>query len=81
MNRLVGFWLLSLVVVGLLASVVTAQVARSTPPRIVSGSDVGFRIEGRDTKGQPTGKLMVRIDGEWMAVSNSVERAPAITSR
>jgi hypothetical protein len=40
----------------------------STQPKSVfSGVDVGFRIEGR--KGNtPVGRLVVRIDGQWVAV-------------
>ena len=33
MRRLIGFWLLSLVLVATLASIVTAQI-QSTPPRL-----------------------------------------------
>jgi hypothetical protein len=34
--------------------------------RIVSGSDVGFRVEGKDVAGRPMGRWMVRIDGQWV---------------
>jgi hypothetical protein len=80
MNRLVALWLMSLAVVGLLASIATAQVTRTTP-RVVSGGDIGFRIEGRDVKGQPVGRLVVKIDGDWVPVSDSIQPAPALTSR
>ena len=36
-------------------------------PTLFSGVDVGFRIEGR--KGNtPVGRLVVRIDAQWVAV-------------
>lgn len=39
-------------------------------PRVVSGSDVGFRIEGR--RGNAViGALVVRVDGEWVDVDGS----------
>jgi hypothetical protein len=49
--------------------VVKAQVfempRRLPEPRIVSGPDLGFRIEA-DQKGTPIGKLVIRVDGEWI---------------
>jgi hypothetical protein len=40
------------------------------PPIVLSGSDVGFRIESRagDTV---YGRIVVRIKGEWIAVGDS----------
>ena len=59
-------WVVSLFAV---ASVVKAQVfeqPRPLPePRIVSGADLGFRIEA-DQRGVPVGKVVVRIDGRWV---------------
>lgn len=50
---------------------VPPQVVREAP-RVVSGSDVGFRIEGRrgDTV---VGALVVRVDGEWVDVDASAD--------
>lgn len=61
-------WVFSLLAV---VSVVKAQVfeqARPLPePRIVSGPDVGFRIEA-DQNGTPVGRLVVRLNGKWIDV-------------
>ena len=40
------------------------QVQR-VPPKVMSGEDFGFRVEGRrgDT---PVGTLVIRVNGEWM---------------
>ncbi|MGE3705503.1 MAG: hypothetical protein AB7I13_09545 [Vicinamibacterales bacterium] len=36
-------------------------------PRIVTGEDIGFRIDGIDPRtGVPTGTLVIRVNGEWM---------------
>ena len=35
------------------------------PPITLSGADIGFRVEGRQGSAV-TGRLMVRIDGEWV---------------
>ena len=81
-TRSIGFvaalWILSLLVVG---SMVRAQSYRvnPVPPRVISGADFGFRIEG-EQNGVPVGVPVVRINGEWMAVkvgSASGEVRPA----
>jgi hypothetical protein len=48
------------------------------PPRIVSGNDLGFRIEGTDPRtGNPTGTWMVRLGGEWMEIGHAGAVRPA----
>ena len=43
------------------------QSAQPGTPTLFSGVDVGFRMEGR--KGNtPVGRLVVRIDAQWVAV-------------
>lgn len=35
--------------------------------RVLSGADIGFRIEGTDPRtGQPTGTWVVRLNGRWV---------------
>ena len=46
---------------------VTAQVVevKPVPPRVMTGADVGFRVEG--IRGNtPVGTLVVRVNGEWV---------------
>jgi len=76
-------WTLSLVAVAAIASALTS--AQAGPPRnlglpvpeitegttIVSGSDIGFRIE-RTRDGVPIGTLVVRIDGRWVEAGTTV---------
>ena len=50
---------------------------RSPQPQVLSGADIGFRIEGTDFRGRPTGTLVVRIDGSWVAVGTSGGIHPA----
>jgi hypothetical protein len=62
---LAALWVLSLVAV---VTIVNAQVYRMNPlaePRILSGPDFGIRIEA-EQNGKPVGRLVVRIDGEWV---------------
>jgi hypothetical protein len=70
-------WALSLVVVSALSS--SAQTQRggrpgpdraTESPTVVSGSDVGFRIE-RTQDGIPVGKVVVRVDGRWVDTATS----------
>ena len=48
---------------------VAAAQPRSTPPglepNVVSGADIGFRIDGFDGR-QPVGTLVVKVDGRWV---------------
>jgi hypothetical protein len=51
-----------------LAVLVSAQLLQDRPvqpPVVLSGSDVGFRVEGQ--RGDAvTGTLVVRVDGKWI---------------
>jgi len=60
-SRLALVFLTSLVAAGLWVS---AQVPPQAPV-VISGSDIGFRVEGR--RGNvPIGRLVVRVDGQWV---------------
>ena len=75
MRRLVGFWVLSLVLVATLASIVTAQI--QSTPRVMSGDDFGFRVDGVDRiTNVPFGQLVIRVKGEWVEVGGA-RRIPA----
>src|SRR5690349_9685925 len=78
MSKVAIVWLASLALVAALASAVTAQVLRLQPreQRVVSGSDVGFRVEGADSKGRPVGTLVIRVNGEWVEVAQSIRATP-----
>jgi hypothetical protein len=43
-----------------------ALASQSNEPRVLSGSDLGFRIHGTARDGAPIGELVVRIDGKWV---------------
>jgi hypothetical protein len=71
---LVVLWSLSLVVA------VTIAMAQAVPPMapiIVSGNDVGFRIEGQRGL-MPVGKIVVRIEGQWVDAALSQLGTPLI---
>ena len=58
-------WALSLLVIATWAG---AQAQRWTPltePVVVSGNDMGFRVEWMNGK-VPTGKIVVRLNGQWV---------------
>jgi hypothetical protein len=87
MRRLIAFWLGLLVVVVVLASGLTLLAQAPSPrdrprplfpSRILSGADVGFRVEGTDPRtGNPTGTWMIRVDGEWTEVGAIPRIKPA----
>ncbi len=50
-----------------------AQLRSAPPPqaKILSGSDIGFRVEGVDPRtGGPTGTWMLRVNGEWVEIGS-----------
>lgn len=61
---LVVLWLGSLIGV----ATVTAQVGtQQVPPKILSGPDVGFRVESIDPKnGSVLGRIVVNVNGKWV---------------
>jgi hypothetical protein len=74
--KLAILWALSLVAVGAISSLAQAQGPGQRPglqfnffltesPTVVSGNDVGFRIE-RTQDGILIGRLVVRVDGRWV---------------
>ena len=38
------------------------------PPQIISGADFGFRVDSVAPDGTPTGKIVVRQNGQWVEV-------------
>ncbi len=55
------------------AAITSFAVAQSQAPqpRVLSGAGLGFRVEGMDRNGNPTGTLVVRVNGEWVEASTS----------
>lgn len=60
---LAAAWLVSLVAVAAVAQ--SASVTPLQKPVVVSGDDVGFRIEGHQGA-TPVGTLVIRVDGRWV---------------
>jgi hypothetical protein len=59
---------------------VTAQAVAITkvPPKVMTGTDVGFRVEGlRGTT--PVGTIVLKVNGEWVAAEDNraYRRSPA----
>ena len=87
MHKWIVLWLTSLVlVVGLTSALMRAQ-GQVAPPfggqdpptdvRIVSGSDLGFRVEGINRAGEPTGTLVIRVKGQWVPARFTPDVRPA----
>jgi hypothetical protein len=66
MSRTVTLLVVALVVVASAWAAAQAIGAQKVdPPMVVSGPDVGFRVEA--WRGStPVGQLVVRIDGQWV---------------
>jgi hypothetical protein len=84
MQKWIVLWLASLAVVAGFIALMRAQAPSQVPPpftsqappapRVVSGADIGFRVEG-NKDGRAVGTLVVRINGQW------VETAASLTAR
>ena len=61
---LVVFWVASLIVVAAFAAAQT-KMNRLPSPVVLSGADVGFRVEGK-VGNTPAGTLVIRVNGEWI---------------
>ena len=71
-------WTASLIIVGPWGRAQTPD-NRAKPPYVISGSDLGFRVEGR--RGDSvTGTFVVRINGQWV-VADRVERLHPLTDK
>lgn len=62
-------WAASIVAAGAWAhaQAPVAPAPSSQPPTIISGNDIGFRVDSRKGK-TPVGTLVVRVDGQWVEV-------------
>ena len=84
MQKWIVLWLASLAVVaGFTSALMRAQASSQVPPpftsqappaRVLSGADIGFRVEG-NKDGRAVGTLVVRINDKW------VETAASLTAR
>jgi hypothetical protein len=70
MKSVLLLWVLSLVLVSM-ATYAAAQTRRPAQPT-VSGNDIGFRVDGTDSKGQPFGVLLIRYNGEWVETGSTM---------
>jgi hypothetical protein len=83
MRRKISLWGIALVTTMWFGFGVTSLAQGLRTPlnsgrRIISGQDVGFRVEGRDPRtGRPTGTRVVRVDGEWTPVGTMPSVVPA----
>lgn len=78
-----SYYLMVVVVVGVCSLTAFAQFPRdrqpgASQPRIVSGNDLGFRVEGTDPRtGNPTGTWVIRMNGNWVEVGSMPVIRPA----
>ena len=62
-------WLVSLAIVaGFTSALMRAQAPANAP--VVSGADLGFRIQGKNQNGEPLGRFVIRVDGKWVPVAS-----------
>ena len=79
-------WLLTLVTTGLwvhaqnnpreIPSPRQAPDENNVIPTIISGADIGFRVEGWSKDGTPIGRIVVHQEGKWVDVTLSGRLRP-----
>jgi hypothetical protein len=77
MKRFVLCWLASLVLVAMASMAFAQRGPRLPEPRVLSGEDIGFRVEGIDPSGKPMGTLVIRVNGNWVEIGSSMGPRPA----
>lgn len=79
MRKSLTMWILGLAGVAAISAGLFAQSqpGRADSSRIITGDDIGFRVEGKDLRGNPTGTLMVRVNGQWVPATQAVGLRPA----
>jgi hypothetical protein len=73
---LVAAWLISLIAVGAVAGQLAYRFEPLPEPMVLSGSDIGFRVEGR-LGTQPAGHIVIRVNGQWVVPTEQTVRQPA----
>jgi hypothetical protein len=77
---IIGLWVASVLATGFWVHAQTPlppRERRPAPsqaeptPTVITGNDLGFRIESRKG-GTPVGRFVVRINGQWVDVEESV---------
>ena len=52
---------------GVGGAAVASEARQGSDPRVLSGSDLGFRVDGVAKDGAPIGSIVVRVDGKWVS--------------
>jgi hypothetical protein len=73
-------WIASLVAFAQFAKAQTPMMNRLPSPIIVSGSDIGFRVEGH-MGNIPAGTLVIRVNGQWVVPTSPNGPARLFASR
>jgi hypothetical protein len=71
---LAAVWLVSLAAVAAVAQ--SVAVTPVPKPLVISGDDLGFRIEGHQGT-TPVGTLVIRVDGRWVEARGQSKVLPA----
>ena len=71
MWKLALLWVVSVVAVAAAASMLSSAQTTAPDKKIVSGNDLGFRIDS-ERGGVPTGRFVIRMNGNWVEVKETV---------
>ena len=63
---LLALWVLTLVV----AAQWGAKAQQNNQNLVLSGSDIGFRMQGKNKNGKAFGTFVVKLNGQWVEVGS-----------
>jgi len=81
-------WIVTLVATGLWVHAqsnprvvpLPGQFPNNEIPQIISGADIGFRVDGWSKDGTPIGRIVVHQEGKWLDVTLSGRVRPLATN-
>ena len=76
MQKWIVLWVASLAVVAGFTSALVRAQAPSPDARVVSGADIGFRVESISRTGDPVGTVVIRVNGVWIPVRFASDGVP-----
>ena len=84
MTRMFTAWfviVLLLAATGILVALSPQTSGQLPEPQVLSGSDVGFRVEGADRSGNARGTWVVRVNDQWVPTVSVPKTIPPVSRR
>jgi hypothetical protein len=82
MTRMVTAWLVMLLAATGIVVALSPQTPQQIPgAQVLSGAEVGFRLEGIDRSGNARGTWVVRVNDQWVPTVSVPKTIPPASTR